>query len=192
MNIRHLLPFHLREPRLEDLPEIEGWDAIAAQLRALPVPPRPRDFSLSAEQAATLRPAPHPRLLWGKLNPLNPRLALLPVAALAVLIILPSLFSSFSGLTPSAASTNAASAAPAVMNAPGSVQVGPNVDTGALRGMNPPCAAGTNASLSGASPTSVASEGPAMSASASTGVTTGGINACSGPPSTAPVIPSEH
>ena len=71
-------PFH---PQAEP-PEVEGWEPIAAALRALPVPPRPRGFELTAGQAAALRPVRQARRLPAA--PLARRLAAVAAAAAVV------------------------------------------------------------------------------------------------------------
>jgi hypothetical protein len=95
------LPLFNHEPSDYDSDsELATWEPYAAALRELPVPDRPRDFVLSAQMAAKLRPAQHRRRLG--------RVVLVPLtAALVVGVILPRLFSP--------ASTSAPFIAPAVV-----------------------------------------------------------------------------
>ena len=135
----HLPLFHREPSDYDSDSDLAAWEPYAAALRELPIPDRPRDFVLSAQMAAKLRPA-HRRSRSG-------RAVLVPLAAVLVVgVILPRLFLP--------ASTSTSFSAPAVI-APERVSSVPN--SGKVAGAssafdaNGPCQAALNAAGSGES-----------------------------------------
>ena len=135
----HLPLFHHEPADYDSDAELAAWEPYAAALRALPVPERPRDFLLSAQMAAKLRPT-HRRSRVG-------RAVLVPLAAVLVVgVILPRLF------WPASSSTSFNT--PAIL-APERASLTP--DSGKVAGAsnaldaNGPCQAAMNAAGSGES-----------------------------------------